>query len=101
MLKTYLSKSFLAIQASVLVIGVMISIQSRAQNKVDLEDLTIKGDLNSDNRLNLSNRDPASQAERVTYRDNFRPEVTDSLETPWPDQDAKTTNDQTPAEGGK
>ena len=101
MLKTYLSKIFFAVQSLVLVIGILISIQSRAQNKVDLEDLTIKGDLNSDNHLNLSNRDPAAQAERVTYRDNFRPEVTDSLETPWPDQDAKPANGQTPAEGGQ
>ena len=98
MLKVYLSKVLFGVQLVVLAGGLLISTASQAQNKVDLEDLNIKGDLVSDNRLNLSNRDPAQQAERVKYRDNFRPEVIDGLETPWPDQDAKSGNS---AEGGQ
>ena len=58
---------------------------SFAQNRVDLDDLNIKGELLNDNRLRLSARDPHKMAERVTYRENFRPEIIDGLEIPWPE----------------
>lgn len=57
---------------------------SSAQNRVDLDDLNIKGELLNDNRLRMSARDPHKMAERVTYRANFRPEIIDGLEIAWP-----------------
>ena len=56
----------------------------QAQNRVDLDDLNIKGELLNDNRLRLSARDPHKMAERVNYRENFRPEIIDGLEVAWP-----------------
>lgn len=55
-----------------------------AQNRVDLEDMDVKGELLNENRLNLYARDPYQQADRATYRENFRPEVIDGLEKAWP-----------------
>lgn len=59
-----------------------------AQNRVDLDDLNIKGELLNDNRMRLSARDPHKMAERVTYRENFRPEIIDGLEVAWPEKAA-------------
>ena len=64
---------------------VFTSAIAHAQNRVDLDDLNIKGELLNDNRLRLSARDPHKMAERVTYRENFRPEIDDHLEVPWPE----------------
>ena len=70
-----------------LTIFVLTSI-AHAQNRVDLDDLNIKGELLNDNRLRLSARDPHKMAERVTYRENFRPEINDHLEVAWPEAKA-------------
>lgn len=59
-----------------------------AQNRVDLDDLNIKGELINDNRLRMSNRDQHKISDRVTYRQNFRKEVTDGLEVSWPETDS-------------
>ena len=66
-----------------------------AQNRVDLEDLNIKGELLNDNRLRLSARDQHKITDRVSYRTNFRKEISDGLEIQWPDSDAnrKTANE--------
>jgi hypothetical protein len=56
-----------------------------AQNRVDLDDLNIKGELLNDNRLRLSARDPHRITDRVSYRTNFRKEITDGLEINWPE----------------
>lgn len=69
------------------IVSILIySSASFAQNRVDLDDLNIKGELLNDNRLRLSARDPHKMAERVSYRENFRPEIIDGLEVAWPDQ---------------
>jgi hypothetical protein len=68
----------------------IFSSASFAQNRVDLDDLNIKGELLNDNRMRLSARDPHKMAERVTYRENFRPEIIDGLEVAWPEPVAKT-----------
>ena len=76
----------------------MTSVTARAQNRVDLDDLNIKGELLNDNRLRLSARDPHKMAERVTYRENFRPEITDHLEVAWPTDGATSkSGDPKPA----
>lgn len=59
--------------------------ESNAQNRVDLDDLNIKGELLNDNRLRMSSRDQHKISDRVTYRDNFRKEITDGLEIAWPE----------------
>jgi hypothetical protein len=55
-----------------------------AQNKVDLEDLSIKGELINDERMHLTSRDAQQMAEKITYRTNFRKEIIDSREVKWP-----------------
>lgn len=68
---------------------------SSAQNRVDLDDLNIKGELLNDNRLRMSARDPHKMAERVTYRVNFRPEIIDGLEIAWPEKVTDTSFSET------
>lgn len=71
------------------IVSILIySSASFAQNRVDLDDLNIKGELLNDNRLRLSARDPHKMAERVSYRENFRPEIIDGLEVAWPERSA-------------
>jgi hypothetical protein len=74
---------------------------SFAQNRVDLDDLNIKGELLNDNRMRLSARDPHKMAERVTYRENFRPEIIDALEVTWPEQASQTNKFDSTASGEK
>jgi hypothetical protein len=52
---------------------------------VDLDDMTIKGELLNDNRMRLSNRVQHQITDRVSYRTNFRREITDGLEVTWPE----------------
>ena len=71
-----------------------------AQNRVDLDDLTIKGELLNDNRLRMSARESQKITDRVSYRENFRKEATDGLEVVWPDQEAAGASAGTGASGG-
>jgi hypothetical protein len=57
-----------------------------AQNRVDLDDLNIKGELLSDNRLRLNQREGTELAVRIRFQQNFRPEITQALTTVWPDE---------------
>ncbi len=83
---------FWSAKISLIVSILALSSASFAQNRVDLDDLNIKGELLNDNRLRLSARDPHKMAERVNYRENFRPEIIDGLEIQWPENknDAKS-----------
>ncbi len=69
-----------------LVMAAFTSSPAAAQNRVDLDDLNIKGELLNDNRLRMSARDQHQLADRVSYRNNFRKEVTDGLEVSWPEE---------------
>ena len=75
-----------------LVLGaIVVSVNSGtafAQNRIDLDDLQIKGELLNDNRLRLSARDQYQITDRVTYRKNFRKEISDGLEIAWPEADS-------------
>lgn len=73
--------------------------KAAAQNRVDLEDITIKGELMNDNRLRLSARDPHKISDRVNYRTNFRKEITDSLEIAWPESENASGSDTAKGEG--
>lgn len=82
-----LSKARLIIAATglTLTLGLM-SLSAHAQNRVDLDDMNVKGELLNDNRLRLSNRDKHQIRDRVSYRTNFRPEITDGLDVQWPEK---------------
>jgi len=66
----------------------LIGLTAQAQNRVDLDDLAIKGELLNDNRLRISSRESHKITDRVSYRNNFRKEITDSLEIAWPKQES-------------
>jgi hypothetical protein len=55
-----------------------------AQTRVDLEDLSVKGELLNDNRMRMSSRESASIQDRVKYRKNFRPEIIDGSDVRVP-----------------
>ncbi len=50
---------------------------ARGQSRVDLEDLSVKGEILNDNRLRMSSRETTRIQDRVKYRKNFRPEIID------------------------
>ncbi len=92
----------IALFAAVMVISLgifLIGSRAFAQNRVDLEDLNIKGELLNDNRLRLSSRDPHKITDRVNYRTNFRKEITDSLEIAWPEGEGAGTTAAEAAKG--
>lgn len=71
---------------------------ANAQNRVELDDMSIKGELLNDNRLRLSSRDKYQITDRVTYRTNFRREITDRIDIVWPE---KKTGEATGSGGGQ
>src|SRR5690606_36685262 len=68
-------------------VALAIAAPASAQNKVDLDDMNIKGELLNDNRLRLSNRDRHRINDRVVYRTDFRREITDGIDVTWPEED--------------
>lgn len=85
-----LAKRILAAVAVVFVASVLAPSIARAGNRVDLDDLNIKGELLNDNRLRMSSREQHKITDRVSYRSGFRKEITDGLEVNWPaDETAK------------
>jgi hypothetical protein len=57
---------------------------AQSRNKVDLEDLTIKGELQNDDRLNMIGREKNELRNRVKFRTSYRPEMIEALPTPAP-----------------
>lgn len=70
------------------VVSILPFSSAQAQNKVDLEDMTIKGELVNDDRLRMSSRDSQSMKEKIGYRANFRKEIVDNKEVSWPETEA-------------
>ena len=66
-------------------LAILLSNRADAQNKVDLEDMTIKGELVNDDRLRMSSRDSQTMKEKIGYRANFRKEILDNKEVSWPE----------------
>jgi len=85
--RSQVRQKLIALSITIAVLGSAVA--ASAQNRVDLDDLTIKGELLNDNRLRLSSRDQHQINDRVSYRTNFRKEIVDGLEIPWPDQDGR------------
>ncbi len=63
--------------------SLLVSI-ANAQNRVDLEDLSVKGELLNDNRMRMTSREATRMQDRVRYRKNFRPEIIDEQEFRMP-----------------
>lgn len=57
---------------------------AHAQARVDLEDLSVKGELLNDNRLRMSSREATRIQDRVKYRKNFRSEIIDGADVRVP-----------------
>ena len=58
------------------------AITAHAQKKIDLDDLSVKGDLQNDSRLKMSAREASTMIDRVKYRTNYRPEILESNDFP-------------------
>jgi hypothetical protein len=56
-----------------------------AKNRLDLEDIAIKGQLHNDNRLNILGRQRNELKNYVKFRTNYRSEIIEGLPTPAPD----------------
>lgn len=67
-----------------LFIFVCLSPAALAQNKMDLEDLDIKGELHSDDRLRMIAREKNKLKNYVKYRTNYRVEIVEGLPRPEP-----------------
>ena len=93
----------LCIAVTLMAFIILLPFAAKAQNRVDLEDLTIKGELLNDNRLRLSSRDQHQITDRVSYRNNFRKEIGDGPEMTWPEQEssARTPSGQGANDGGQ
>jgi hypothetical protein len=62
--------------------------QASAQARVDLEDLSVKGELLNDNRMRMTSREATSIQDRVKYRKNFRNEIIDGTDVRVPAAEA-------------
>lgn len=57
---------------------------AKAQSKMDLDDVTIKGELHNDDRLKLLARQKNELKNFVKYRTNYRSEIIEDLPKPKP-----------------
>lgn len=55
------------------------SLQAQTKNKMDLDDINIKGELHQDNRLRLLAREKNTLKNFVKYRANYRAEMIEDL----------------------
>ncbi len=62
----------------------VFSVDASAQARVDLEDMSVKGELLNDNRMRMSSRETTRVQDRVKYRKNFRPEIIDGIDVRLP-----------------
>ena len=62
----------------------LISLRVHAQNKMDLEDLSIKGELHNDDRLRLLAREKSKIKNFVKFRTDYRAEIVEGLVKPKP-----------------
>lgn len=72
-----------------IIIGILIWVflsheKANAKNKLDLDDLDVKGELVNDDRLNIIGREKNELQNYVKFRTNFRAEIVEELPTPAP-----------------
>ncbi len=73
----------------IIVLGILVLIllnnqSANAKNKLDLDDLEVKGELINDDRLVILNREKNELSNFVKFRTNFRAEIVEELPTPAP-----------------
>ncbi len=84
------------ISIAVLIVGFTTS-AAIAQNRVDLEDLTVKGELLNDNRMRMTSREATRMQDRVHYRKNFRPEIIEEQELRMPAEEPANAASEVPS----
>lgn len=77
---------FNAFISSIIVCGLLSSTSASAQtkNRVDLDDMMIKGELHNDDRLMILSRQKNELKNYVKFRTSFREEMLQELPTPKP-----------------
>jgi hypothetical protein len=76
--------------ALIILIGILFlmiyfnSPYSHAQQRLDLDDLEVKGELQNDDRLNILARERNELRNYVKFRTNFRSEIIEELPQPAP-----------------
>jgi hypothetical protein len=73
-----------AVMLIVMTLLIAKPVTASAQARVDLEDLSVKGELLNDNRMRMTSRESASIQDRVKYRKNFRSEIIDGSDVRVP-----------------
>lgn len=91
MKKTLKKKSEKAYTLFVILVGFLILAiyftqisPARAQNRLDLDDIDVKGELINDDRLVLLSREKNQLQNYVKFRTNFRSEIAEELPQPAP-----------------
>jgi hypothetical protein len=71
-----------------ILVGILILIGpasfAQSRNRVDLDDMMIKGELHNDDRLMILSRQKNELKNYVKFRTNFRSEMLQELPTPKP-----------------
>lgn len=73
----------------IILLGIIVLVllnnnSASAKNKLDLDDLEVKGELINDDRLVIINREKNELSNFVKFRTNFRAEIVEELPTPAP-----------------
>ncbi len=69
---------------------ILLGLPSFSQNKMDLEDLNIKGELHGDDRLKMIARDKNRLKNYVKYRTDFKAEMIEGMPKPEPQMKYET-----------
>lgn len=83
--------------AAAVLIGGFVTSAATAQNRVDLEDLSVKGELLNDNRMRMTSREATRMQDRVHYRKNFRPEIIEEQELRMPAEETVNPENEAPS----
>lgn len=69
-----------------LIFSILLLVSSAvyAQQKIDLDDIDIKGDLLGDDRIKMLNREKNELRNFVKFRKDYRKEIIEGLEKPHP-----------------
>ncbi|MCB0367169.1 MAG: hypothetical protein H6624_04535 [Bdellovibrionaceae bacterium] len=72
------------IKSALLSLVVLTSGLAMGQAKLDLDDITIKGELHNDDRLKMLARQKNELKNYVKYRTNYRKEIVEGIPKPRP-----------------
>lgn len=78
-------KLYITSSITITLMGLLLNgLSAFSQNRMDLDDLEIKGELLGDNRLQMLNREKNELKNFVEFRTNFRKEIVQGLTRPHP-----------------